>query len=268
MDAHPATAVALFWLLFGALHIGLTTHRIRAALVARLSEQGFIALFSVLASLTFAVAIAYYAAHRGDGAPGLALGAVPIARGVLMAVVVLGVVLMVAGPATYVGSPYDVLAHRARPPRGIERVTRHPFFVGLALFALAHALLATRLAGTVLFSGVALVSIAGAAHQDRKLLRRLGAPYADYLTATSAVPFAAIIGGRQRLVWSELPVAPLAASLVVAAALRAVHASLFAYDGAYVIAGVVGGAGIITWRSARRTRRTHRRGALAAAAAE
>src|SRR5207244_12079178 len=119
----------------------------------------------------------------------------------------------------------------------------HPFFVGLALFALAHALLATRLAGTVLFSGVALVSIAGAAHQDRKLLRRLGAPYADYLTATSAVPFAAIIGGRQRLVWSELPVAPPAASPAAAAARRAGPASLFAYDGPSGIARVAGAPG-------------------------
>jgi len=268
MDAHPALTVALFWLLFGGLHIGLTTHRTRATLVDRLGEQGFIALFSVIASVTFAVAIAYYAAHRGEGAPGLALGDLPIARGGLMTLVVLGVVLMVAGPSTYVGSPYDVLRHRVRPPRGMERITRHPFFVGLALFASAHALLATTLAGTVLFSGIALVSVAGAAHQDRKLLRRLGPSYADYLAATSAVPFAAILGGRQRLVWSELPVTALAASLLVAATLRAVHGALFAYDGAYVIAGVVGGSGIITWRSARRTRRTQRRAALAAAAAE
>jgi uncharacterized membrane protein len=255
MDAHPTLAVAAFWLVFGGLHIGLTTRRVRAALVARLGEHGFTALFSVIASASFAVAIAYYAAHRTEGAAGLAAGGVPVLREMLMAVAVLGIVFMVAGSTTYVGSPYDLLAHRIRPPRGMERITRHPFFIGLALFALAHGLLANRLAGTVLFSGVALVAVAGAYHQDRKLLRRIGRPYADYLAATSAVPFAAIVAGRQRLVWAELPFAALGASLVIAATLRAVHASLFAYDGAYVIAAVVGGALILTWQSSRRARR-------------
>src|SRR6185369_1497122 len=132
MDAHPALTVAAFWLVFGGLHIGLTARRIRGALVDALGEHGFTALFSVIASVSFAVAIAYYAAHRTEGAPGLALGAVPVLRGMLMGVTVLGVAFMVSGSATYVGSPYDLLAHRIRPPRGMERVTRHPFFIGLA----------------------------------------------------------------------------------------------------------------------------------------
>lgn len=255
MDAYPALAVAALWLVFGGLHIGLTTRRIRAALVDALGERGFTALFSVIASVSFAVAIAYYARHRGEGAAGLALGAVPALRELLMGVAVLGVVFMVSGSTTYVGSPYDLLTHRIRPPRGVERITRHPFFVGLAVFAVAHALLATRLAGTVLFMGIALVALAGALHQDRKLLQRIGAPYADYLAATSAVPFAALVAGRQRLAWTEMPFTTLGAGLVVAATLRAVHGSLFAYDGAYVIAAVVGGALILTWQSARRARR-------------
>src|SRR5262249_40987951 len=154
--------------------------------------QGFTTLFSVVASVSFAIAITYYARHHAEGAAGLALGAVPGLRALLIGIAVLGVVLMVAGSSTYVGSPYDLLSHRVRPPRGVERITRHPFFAGLTVFALAHALLATRLTGTVLFAGIALVSVAGAHHQDRKLLRRLGAPYGDYLAATSAMPFAAI----------------------------------------------------------------------------
>src|SRR5439155_441468 len=42
-----------------------------------------------------------------------------------------------------------------RAPRGVERVTRHPFFVGVALLASAHVLFATRLVGVVL-AGAAL----------------------------------------------------------------------------------------------------------------
>jgi uncharacterized membrane protein len=258
MDAQPALNVALLWMAFAALHIGLATRQVRAALVARLGEHGFAAFFSVIASISFAVAIAYYAAHRNEGAPGLALGAVPAARWALSAVIVLGVLFMGAASTTYPGSPFDLLAHRVRPPRGMERITRHAFFWGLGMLALAHALLATRLAGTVLFAGVALVAIGGAYHQDRKLLARIGRPYADYLAATSAVPFAAILAGRQRFPWADLPLGALAVSLVVALALRTVHDSIFAYGGAFVIIATVGGAAVFAWQSARRAQREAR----------
>ena len=77
----PALTVAVLWLLFAGTHIGLATRRVRAALVARLGEAGFTALFSVIASASFAAAIAYYAAHRTEGAPGLALANVPPCAG-------------------------------------------------------------------------------------------------------------------------------------------------------------------------------------------
>jgi uncharacterized membrane protein len=255
MDAQPALNVALLWMVFAALHIGLATRQVRAALVARLGEQGFAAFFSVLASISFSVAIAYYAAHQYEGAPGPALGAVPGVRWALMGLIVTGVLFMGAASTTYPGSPYDLLAHRVRPPRGIERITRHAFFWGLGMLALAHALLATRLVGTVLFAGVALVAIGGSYHQDRKLLARLGRPYADYVAATSAVPFAAILAGRQRFPWTDLPLGALAVSLVVTVALRTVHDSIFAYGGAFVIIGTVGGAAVFAWQSVRHVQR-------------
>jgi len=251
----PALTAGLLWLAFGAAHIGLATRRVRAALVAHLGEYGFAALFSLVASITFAVAIAYFAAHRSEGAAGLALAYVAPVRWTLIALSVTGILLVSAGSATYVGSPYDFFTAKVRAPRGIERITRHPFFAGLALFALAHALLATRLIGTVGFAGLALVAIIGARHQDAKLLARGGKPYGDYLAATSAVPFAAILSGRQRLVWSELPLGAFATGLMVAAGLRAVHGSIFANGGAWVTLSVVGGAAIFTWQSARRARR-------------
>jgi len=254
----PALVVAVLWMLFGGTHIGLATRRVRAALVARLGEGGFTALFSAVASVSFAAAIAYYAAHRSEGAPGLALAHVAVFRWTLMALTVTGIVLVSAGSVTYPGSPYDLFARTIRAPRGIERVTRHPFFVGVALFALAHALLATRLVGTVGFGSLALLAIAGARHQDAKLLARSGQPYADYLAATSAVPFAAVLAGRQRFVWRELALGALAAGLGIAAALRAVHESIFAHGGAWVIGTVIGAAAIFSWQSWRRARRVGR----------
>src|SRR6185369_2744597 len=101
--------VAALWLAFIVLHVGLATRRVRGALIARLGERNFLALFSVVASVSFAIAIAAYAAHRGEGPAGLALGGVAWMRPVLIAMTVLGIVLMSAGSVTYPGSPYDLV---------------------------------------------------------------------------------------------------------------------------------------------------------------
>src|SRR5438128_348326 len=245
------------WLVFGGMHIGLATCRVRDGLVSRLGERGFLALFSLIAAVSFSVLVHYYTLHRFDGPPGLALGAVPALRWTLMAVVVVGIVLIAASLVVYPRSPMALFNKTVRAPRGLERVTRHALFVGLALLGAAHALLATRLMGAVLMGGLAVVAAAGAWHQDRKLLRQRGEPYAAYLEATSTVPFGAIVAGRQRLAWSELSFGALALGVVLAVVLRTVHGSIFAHGGVWVTAVVVGGAALAGVQSLRRV--THHR---------
>jgi uncharacterized membrane protein len=251
----PALGVALLALVFVGTHVGLATHGVRGRLVARLGEGGFFGVYFSVASATFALLVAYYAAHRFDGAPGLALGAHPLVRAMLIATIVAGIALSVAGLAAYPRMPVALFGRSVGEPRGIERITRHPFFAGTALLTVAHALLATHLTGTVMMSALALLAIAGARHQDAKHLRRHGQPYADYLAATSLVPFAAIVAGRQRLAWREQSLGALAAGVVVALALRAVHAGLFAGGGRWIVVAVVGGGVLASVQSWRRVRR-------------
>jgi uncharacterized membrane protein len=264
MDAAiaPALGVALCALLFAGTHVGLAAHGVRARLVARLGEGGFFGLYSLVASVTFALLVAYYAAHRFEGAAGLALAANPALRAVLVAIVVAGVALAVAGLAAYPRMPVALFGRSVGEPRGIERVSRHPFFAGTAMIGIAHALLATHLTGAVLMGGLALLAIAGARHQEAKHLRLRGRPYAEYLAVTSFVPFAAIVAGRQRLAWRELPFGALAAGVSLAFVLRAVHASIFAGGGRWVVLAAVGGGAVASLQSWRRARR---RGARAAA---
>ena len=257
----PVFAVMFTWLVFGGTHIGLATLGVRSRLVARFGEQGFAYFFSGIAALAFTLVVTTYASVRFEGLPGPALGAVPGVREALIALVVIGVVFMTATFAEYHEGPYEAGVEKRQfpPPRGLERVTRHAFFAGLVIFSLAHALLATKLVGTVFLLGYAAVSSIGAWHQDRKLLARFGEPFAAYLRATSAVPFAAILSGRQRLVWSELPFKTIAASVVLAGVLRSIHEWIFAYGGAPFIAAVLGSVvviGIVTLRNeAARARR-------------
>lgn len=253
----PAVGMALLWFVFVGTHIGLTTRAIRARLVGLLGDWGFNLSFSAVAMVSFAIAVHYYAEHRFEGVAGLGLVDLPILRGVLIGVIVIGVVLATGSFATYSRSPYAVLSNRPTDgPRGLERITRHPFMVGVVLLALAHAFLARWMVGTVFALGLAFLGSVGAYHQDRKLLARKGAPYAAYLRATSAIPFAAIAAGRQRLVWRELPFAALGLGLVLAVGLRAVHDSMFAHGGAWVV-GVVGASvALITLETWRRVRRS------------
>lgn len=261
----PALGVALLWVVFGGTHVVLATARIRGALVARLGEIGFVMLYSLIAAASYAALVAYYAGRRFDGAPGLALAHLPVLRSVLTAVVVAGFMLMNAGLFAYPRLPSALFGQPICTPRGIERITRHPFFAGVALFALAHALLTPRLVGAVFTGGFALLALAGARHQDAKLRARRGPAYADYLAATSIMPFVAIVGGRQRLAWRELPLGVLAAGLALALGIRAVHDGLFAHGGAWMIGVLVGGAALAGWQSWRRARRLASRPAVAPA---
>lgn len=254
----PVLRVAFAVALFALSHIGLGWPPVRQLLVARLGRWGFTLLFTLVAWITFGSAVATYAAHAEAGPAGLALGAHAAARFALVAAIVLGVMLMTGAFAGYAGSPYSFGGEPVREPRGLERVTRHPFFVGTALLGGAHALLATRMVGAVLMGSLALFALLGARFQDRKLLALRGEPYAAYLAASSTLPFAAIAAGRQRLVWSELPYRTLLLGLALAWLLRMLHGRLFDHGGAYVIAALVIGPLVILFSEWRRDRRSRR----------
>ena len=262
----PVLLVVLAFGLFAASHLGLAAPPVRRVLVARLGRWGFTGLFTVVAWLSFGIAVSSYAAHAGEGPAGLALGRVPALRALLVAGIALGSMLMSGAFAGYARSPYALGGEGVSAPHGIERVTRHPFFVGVALLGAAHALLATRLVGAVLMGSLALFAVAGSWFQDRKLLALRGRPYADFLAATSMLPFAAIAAGRQRLIWRELPYGMLSLGLALAWALRALHARLFDHGGAYLIAALVVGPLAILFAEWRRDQRAQRRAPTAAGA--
>jgi uncharacterized membrane protein len=251
----PSFAVALLWILFGGTHVGLATGRLRGELVSRLGVVGFTFVFSLVAAATFSLLVHTYALHRFEGAAGLALGRYEAFRWIAIAAIGAGMLLLVGGLWEFPRSPFALFGEGTCEPRGLSRITRHPFLVGLSLLALAHALFATRLVGTVAFGGFALFSILGAIHQDGKYLALRGETYDAYLSATSLLPFAAIAGGRQRLVWRELPWGGLALGLALGFALRAVHEAILGHGGAWVIGTTLTLGTVLTlisWRRARR----------------
>ena len=60
----PVVGVLVLSLLFAGTHIGLASRRPRAALVARLGEQGFDVVFFLVAAASFTALVRFYALHR------------------------------------------------------------------------------------------------------------------------------------------------------------------------------------------------------------
>lgn len=103
-----------------------------------------------------------------------------------------------------------------RPPQGIVRITRHPFLVGVAVWALVHLVGNGDVASLVFFAAFAVVAVAGTVSIDAKRRRALGgAAWDAFASRTSIMPFAAILAGRNTVASNELgwwrPVAGLAA---------------------------------------------------------
>src|SRR5438105_1612275 len=76
----PVLGVLALWVVFGGMHIALASGRIRAALVARLGEWGFMLVFSLVAAVSFSALVSFYAAHRFAGSAAPSFGAVVTGR--------------------------------------------------------------------------------------------------------------------------------------------------------------------------------------------
>jgi uncharacterized membrane protein len=208
-----------------ATHYGISSTPLRAWLVARLGERAYLGLYSLLALGAIIWVIGAYA--RAPYAP---LWPTPAwLAWVPLIVMPFALVLAVSGLSTLnptaVGAP-DTLG-RAEPVRGIFRVTRHPFMWSVGLWAGAHIIANGDLAGLVLFATFGTLALLGTWLIDRKFAARRGADWQRFAAATSNLPFAAILAGRQRLVLTEIGWWRIALALVVYVGLLAAHPWLF-----------------------------------------
>lgn len=219
--------LALFWFAFAGGHLVLSSAPVRPGLRARLGAQAFKGLYALVALGTFVPLVWIFATHRHAG-PVLwpTLGPPALARRLAYVLMAVAMVLLVAAVLPGSAAPSSMGARDAVQARGMTRITRHPLFMALALFGIAHLLVNGRLGDVVFFAGFPLFAWVGARHQDARLAReRTG--YASFVAETSLVPFAAIAAGRQKLVVSELPSAAIVAGLVLTVVLRYWHGALF-----------------------------------------
>ena len=180
--------LALSGSLFVGTHFAMS-HPLRATLVRMLGERGFLLAYVVVSFATF-YGIAHFYRPASVEAP------VPLwqAGGAVWMVATL---LMGAGSVLFVGS---LRSNPALPtggaavtwigaPHGVFAITRHPMMWGFALWALVHAVVNPTLPSLVVSATIAILALGGAAGQDAKKSKLIGAPWAEWREATAFVPF-------------------------------------------------------------------------------
>lgn len=182
----PVLGIVLLWIAFTATHLGMSSLRLRPKLVGALGEIGFLALYSVVALVTFVPLIWLYFTSKHAGA---LLWYVP--RGPLLTSVMylgMGVAFVLLVSSFLRPSPGGIVPGDTTP-RGVYRITRHPMVMSFVVFSLVHLLPNGSAADVAFFGGFALFALVGAAHQDQRKLA-VGPPgYRDFYTHTPFFPF-------------------------------------------------------------------------------
>lgn len=177
-------SIALFWGIFAASHMGLSSLRLRPHLVAHLGERGFLALYSLVAFAVFVPLCVVYARHRHEGALLWALEIPDAGLYLVYALQALAWTLILASfvspsPAA-LGGP--TLEAGALNP--LHRITRHPAFGGVGLFGALHLPFMGFASDVVFWAGFPLFGVLGCWHQDRRKRASEGAAFETFVEQT------------------------------------------------------------------------------------
>ena len=210
----------LVWLF---IHFGISGTRLRDLVVARIGEQPFRGLFSLLSIGAIVFLIVGW-----DRAPVIPLWYVPDwLRWILVFVMLPAFVLLVASVSgrnpTMIGRENAI----AETARGIQRITRHPMLWSFALWAGVHVIGNGDLAAVLFFGTLLVTALAGTVLIDAKLARRDPASWKALSAATSITPLGAILQGRNRFVPGEIGWLTLVIGAVAWAVLLYFHHWLF-----------------------------------------
>ena len=167
----------------------LMSHPLRAGLVAKLGDRGFLGAYSLISVVTLGAMVHFYHGAKA-AAPDPLWSSGNVGWWAATLLMWLGSILFVGSlrrnPAfPRGGAPMS----RASTPVGVFRITRHPMLWGFILWATTHAIVAPTPPGLVLVAAIFILSLGGAIGQDAKKERLIGAPWKEWEARTSVVPF-------------------------------------------------------------------------------
>ena len=169
----------------------LLSHPLRRPIVARIGEGGFLGVYSLVAAVTLGwTALAYRAAPMTPPLWPVGDGIWAVASAVMLVAAVLLMGSLVRNPALPTGGAAPSVPAEAR---GVFAITRHPMMWSFALWGGCH------IAVYPVAANIVVLSLVGAALQDRKKEALQPETWRAWEAKTSFWPFAAIAAGRARL---------------------------------------------------------------------
>jgi len=223
-----SSALILFlWLMFGGTHIIGSSIPVRTFFINQVGTLGFKCIYSLVALATFIPLCYFYFDNKHSGyflyTPGYFLQ-LPAQIFMLFAIIILLQALTTANPMT---TKEELFGRHINSGHGIQRVTRHPQNFAFGIFGLAHLLVNPYVGDWIFFGGFIVYGVVSAMHQDRRLLAMGHVQLKQFLADTSAIPFAAIIKGKQRFGLDEYYPPALFAAVVLFILLKLLHPMFF-----------------------------------------
>ncbi len=169
----PVALIAFWAALFLVTHLGVSSSAIRPRLVATVGESPYRGIYSLIGFATLVPLVIVFFRNKHAGPLLWDLRNVAPVRWLVWVMMLAAFILLVASlinpsPGA-MGAPEN-----ASGARGLLKVTRHPSFVALSIFGLAHMLM-NGFAGDVIFFAIfPAVGILGGLHQDRRKLGEIG----------------------------------------------------------------------------------------------
>lgn len=223
------TNLILACIFFLGIHLFISGSPLRGVLAGRLGEGPYMALFS-LASLAGVIWVATAYNSAAISVDNVMLPGFPLPQWIAH----LGALIMlIAFLFAFIGlttpNPTSVRGEKAmeKPVQGVLRITRHPFLWGVLIWAAFHFLANGDLAASIMFGAFVILTLAGTWSIDAKRRRALGEKWNSFAAQTSNVPFAAIIGGRQKLKLGEIAWWQWLGGLIAFGLLFYLHMALF-----------------------------------------
>ena len=222
-----AAAILFWWLVFGGTHIIGSSVPVRNFFIRRIGTLGFKGCYSLVSLVTFTGLCYFFFAHKHAGYHFYNSGYFLQLLANLLMLIAFVVLLQGVVSANPMTTQAELSGRYVSSGQGIQRITRHPQNMAFALFGLAH-LLANPYAGDwVFFGGFIVYGVVSAMHQDRRLLATGNEEVKRFLADTSAIPFAAIVRGKQRFGLDEYYPPALVAAIVLFILLKLLHPMLF-----------------------------------------
>jgi uncharacterized membrane protein len=221
----PVAAIVFWWFFFGATHTLFSSRSLRPRLVATLGTGPFLGVYSLVSVLTFVPLVRAYLSSVHSGVLLLPLASVPGLHTIAMLVAWASFATAIGG--LFQPSALSMAGGEVVEARGLGRITRHPLFMSLAVWSLAHLLVNGFATDVAFFGGFVAYSVLGCAHQDARKREAEGSRLSRYFAETSLVPFVAIASGRNRLVVAELPWLGLAVGAALSTVIYLLHPWMF-----------------------------------------